>query len=98
MALEIQWSKRADKKFDKILEYLLVEWSERVTKSFIRKVYDLIDTLAEYPEIGAIENKEKGIRGFTVVKQINIFYKVSGNKIIILDFFDNRQATEKKRF
>jgi plasmid stabilization system protein ParE len=98
MALEIQWSKRADKKFDKILEYLLVEWSERVTKSFIRKVYDLIDTLAEYPEIGAIENKEKGIRGFTVVKQINIFYKVSGNKIIILDFFDNQQATKKKRF
>jgi plasmid stabilization system protein ParE len=76
----------------------LVDWSERVTKSFIRKVYDLIDTLAEYPEIGAIENKEKGIRGFTVVKQINIFYKVSGNKIIILDFFDNRQAIEKKRF
>ena len=98
MALEIQWSKRADKKFDKILEYLLVEWSEWVTKSFIRKVYDLIDTLAEYPEIGAIENKEKGIRGFTVVKQINIFYKVSGNKIIILDFFDNQQATKKKRF
>jgi plasmid stabilization system protein ParE len=98
MALEIQWSKRADKKFEKILEYLLVDWSERVTKSFIRKVYDLIDTLAEYPEIGAIENKEKGIRGFTVVKQINIFYKVSGNKIIILDFFDNRQAIEKKRF
>lgn len=98
MALEIQWSKRADKKFDKILEYLLVEWSEWVTKSFIRKVYDLIDTLAEYPEIGAIENKEKGIRGFTVVKQINIFYKVSGNKIIFLDFFHNRQATEKKRF
>jgi plasmid stabilization system protein ParE len=37
MALEIQWSKRADKKFDKILEYLLVEWSERVTQVKRRK-------------------------------------------------------------
>lgn len=26
MALEIVWSKRADKKFDKILEYLGKEW------------------------------------------------------------------------
>ena len=98
MALEIQWSKRADKKFDLIIEYLLEEWSEQVTKSFVQKVYDLIDVLAEFPEIGAIEYKEKGIRGFTIIKQINIFYRIKDNKIIILDFFDNRQAPQKKRF
>jgi len=61
-------------------------------------VYDTIDILAEFPEIGTIEYKEKGIRGFTIVKQINVFYKIIGNKIIILDFFDNRQTPEKKRF
>ena len=98
MALEIHWSKQADKKFNKILEYLLVEWNERVTKSFVKKVFDLIETLSEFPKIGAIENKDKGIRGFTVVKQVNLFYKISGDKIIILDFFDNRQAPVKKRF
>lgn len=98
MALEIHWSKRADKKFDKILEYLLVEWGERITGTFVKKVYDFLDILSEFPEIGTIENKEKGIRGFTIVKQINIFYKVSGYTIIILDFLDNRQDPEKKRF
>ncbi|MBI5731282.1 MAG: type II toxin-antitoxin system RelE/ParE family toxin [Ignavibacteriales bacterium] len=98
MAIEIYWSKRADKKFDKILEYLLVEWGERITGMFVKKVYDFLDILSEFPEIGTIENKEKEIRGFTIVKQINIFYKVSGYKIIILDFFDNRQDPEKKRF
>ena len=46
MALEIQWSKRADQKFDKIIQYLLVEWNERVTKSFVKKVYNLIELLA----------------------------------------------------
>jgi plasmid stabilization system protein ParE len=98
MALEVQWSKQADRKFDKIIEYLLIEWSEQVTRTFVKKVYDLIETLSEFPGIGTIENKEKGIRGFTIVKQVNIFYKVSGNRIIILDFFDNRQAPERKRF
>jgi len=98
MALDIHWSKRADKKFDKIIEYLLEEWGENITRSFVRKVYDFLDILSEFPEIGTIENKEKGIRGFTIVKQVNIFYKIKGEKIILLDFFDNRQDPAKKRF
>ena len=98
MALEIHWTTQADRKFDKIIEFLLKEWNQRVTESFVKKVYDTIDILAEFPEIETIEYNEKGIRGFTIVKQINVFYKIIGNKIIILDFFDNRQTPEKKRF
>lgn len=98
MALKIQWSKRADRKFDKIIEYLLVEWNEQITEAFVKKVYEFIDTLADFPEIGIIENKEKAIRGFTIVKQINIFYHIDDSQIIILDFFDNRQAPKKKRY
>jgi plasmid stabilization system protein ParE len=98
MALKIQWSKRADRKFDKIIEYLLVEWDKQVTEAFVKKVYEFIDTLADFPEIGIIENKEKAIRGFTIIKQISIFYHIDGSQIIILDFFDNRQSPKKKRF
>ena len=98
MALEITWSKRAVKKFDKVLEYLSFEWNERITKSFVKKTFDFLEILSEFPDIGTIENKEKGIRGFTIIKQINVFYKVSATRIIILDFFDNRQAPAKKRF
>ena len=98
MALEVLWSKRADKKFDKILEYLMLELGERITKSFVNKVYVFLDILAEFPEIGTLENKEKGIRGFTIVEQINLFYKIDDSKIILLNFFDNRQNPKKKRF
>ena len=98
MALEIHWTRQADRKFDKIIEYLLDEWNQRVAESFVKKVYDTLDTLAEFPGIGTIEHKEKGIRGFTIVKQINIFYKVSDNKLIILNFFDNLLSLGKKRF
>ena len=98
MPLEIYWTRQADRKFDKILDFLLNEWNQQVIESFVKKVYDTLDILAEFPEIGTIEHKEKDIRGFTIVKQINVFYKIIDNKIIILDFFDNRQAPEKKRF
>jgi len=98
MALEIFWSKRADNKFDKILDYLSAEWGERVTSAFVKKVYDFLDVLVEFPEIGTLENVERNIRGFVIVRQITIFYKVSGTSIILLNFFDNRQSPRKKRY
>lgn len=96
MALEIFWSKRADIKFDRILEFLMEEWGEVVTRSFVKKVYEFLDVVVEFPEIGTIENANKNIRGFVIVKQITLFYKISGNQIIVLNFFDNRQSPEKR--
>jgi plasmid stabilization system protein ParE len=98
MALEIVWSKRADKKFDLILEYLSKEWGNKVTKAFVKKVYDFLDILSEFPEIGTLENMDKEIRGFVIIKQVSVFYTVRKNRIILLNFFDNRQSPNKKRF
>jgi plasmid stabilization system protein ParE len=97
MALEIVWTTRAERKFDSLLEYLLEEWGEQVTKNFARKVYSFLDLLSEFPSLGSLENEEMGIRGFTIVKQVNLFYTVKENQIILLNFFDNRQNPEKKR-
>lgn len=98
MVLKIKWSKRADKRFDKILEYLSLKFGEKVTKAFVRKTYDFLDLLIEFPQIGTLENRENGIRGYTLIKQVNLFYKIRKNHIIILDFFDNRSDPTKKRF
>ncbi len=98
MALKISWTKRADKKFDQIQRYLIEEWGENVAKAFTKKVYDILDTLSDFPEIGSLENKGKGIRGFTIVKQVNLFYRIKVDKIILLTFFDNRQNPKREKF
>jgi plasmid stabilization system protein ParE len=98
MALEILWSKRADKRFDNIIEYLEDEWGEHTTSLFVKKVYDFLDILCEFPEIGTIENKELNIRGFVIVKQLTIFYQIRKDKIIILNFYDNRQNPKAIRY
>ena len=72
MALEIYWTKRADKKFDRILDYLHEEWGENVAKAFTRKVYEFLDILSEFPKMGTLENKENEIRGFTIIKQVKL--------------------------
>jgi len=40
MALEIFWSKKADKTFDIIIEYFEDEWGTRAASLFVKKVYD----------------------------------------------------------
>ncbi len=98
MALEIQWSKRADRSFDIILEYLIQEWGDQVVQDFVKKTYDFLDVLAVFPEIGSLQIKEKGIRGFTLMRQVSVFYKVKVDSIVLLVFFDTRQHPKMKKF
>lgn len=96
MALSVFWTKRASKNFDDIIEYLATHWGEKLAKRFAKDVYGFLELLQEFPEIGSIENEEKNIRGFTIVKQVNIFYRIHNDSIIILGLFDNRQNPVKK--
>lgn len=91
MAVKIKWSKYADESFDRILGYLEAEWGENVTRAFVRRTYEFLDLLSEFPEIGSVENPEKQIRGFVLVKQVTVFYIRKSDSIILLNFYDNRQ-------
>lgn len=97
MALKIFWTKRALKNFDKILDYLEIEFGLEYTKIFAIKVHNFVDNLEDFPELGTIQNSDKQIRGFVIVKQVTIFYKVYNDHIRILNLFDNRQSPEKKK-
>ncbi|OQY05692.1 MAG: hypothetical protein B6I20_00705 [Bacteroidetes bacterium 4572_117] len=64
MALKIQWTKRAEKSFDKIVKYLEEKWSEASAKKFVQKTDKLLSQIAENPEIcSAIEDKENVRKG-----------------------------------
>jgi plasmid stabilization system protein ParE len=90
MALKINWSTRADIKLDQLIIYLQSEWGESVVQAFMRKLYDFLEILSEFPEIGSMQYPEKQIRGFALTKQVSIFYRMDEDQIVLLDFFDNR--------
>ena len=69
-----------------------------INPKICKRVFEVLDILADFPEMGSLENSEKFIRGFTIVKQVNVFYKVDEDILIVLDFFDNRRDPDKKRF
>jgi plasmid stabilization system protein ParE len=96
MALKIRWTTRADIKLDHIIIYLETEWGENVAKAFMRKYYDFLEILSEFPEIGSMQYPEKNIRGFSLTKHVSIFYKIDNSQILLLDLFDNRSDPKKK--
>ena len=96
MALNIRWTTRADIKLDQLIIYLESEWGESVVKAFMRKLYDFLEILSEFPEIGSMQYPKKRIRGFALTKQVTIFYKIDSNYIVLLDIFDNRSDPKKK--
>lgn len=63
MAKTIVWNRRASDSFNAITEYLQYKWGDRVTKNFVKHTFQIIELLAEYPEMGSLENHEKQIRG-----------------------------------
>ena len=96
MAKTIIWNRKASNRFNNIIEYLQSEWGDKVTQNFVIKTYQIIEILAQNPEIGTIENQEKQIRAFVITKHNTIFYRVDDNKLFILTFFDNRQNPNKR--
>lgn len=94
--MRVKLTKRAKRTYHTIRNYLLEEWGEQVVKAFEIKTMDFFDLLEAFPEIGTLEYPDKEILGFQLTKQTRVFYRVKGNQIIILAFFDTRQNPRMK--
>ncbi|KYG80712.1 plasmid stabilization system protein ParE [Roseivirga ehrenbergii] len=94
--MKILLTKRAERNFHSIKEYIKKEWGTRVAEAFEQKAVDFLDLLEGFPEIGTVEVVEKKIYGFQLTKQTRVFYRIKGDCILILTFFDVRQSPSKR--
>lgn len=92
----IVWSPRADADFDKIIDYLLLEWGETVALDFADEVNKVLLVVSLMPELYPTVNKRK-VRKAVVVKQITLYYRFDEEMevIRILRLWDNRQDPKK---
>jgi len=96
MASVISWTPEAEFTFNNIIEYLNAEWSEKEVRNFVRKTINILELIAEYPNLFKA-SKKKNIRIGLITKQISIIYRVKKNKIQLLSFWDNRQDPDKMK-
>ena len=98
MVKKIVWTNAADKKFDNIATYLLDNASLQTAQNFADLVYDKIDLLTKFPNLGRKVATTKSIRVVNLGKYYQIYYRVEGKMLVISNIFDTRQDPRKRPF
>ncbi|MDC9721467.1 MAG: type II toxin-antitoxin system RelE/ParE family toxin [Urechidicola sp.] len=88
-------SKLAERKLDKLFEYLIAKWSIKVKNEFVKKIDKSISVIKEQPESFPSSEKEKGLRKCVVTKQTTLYYRFDQEKIKVVTIFDTRQNPKK---
>ena len=91
------WSPKARLTYYQILEYLIENWSFKELEAFIDRTVEVINFICSNPLLYPYSIKSDTHK-CVVVKQISLFYKLKGNEIDLLLFWDNRQDPAKLSF
>ena len=91
----IRLSKIATKKLESLLEYLEVEWSEKVKLNFIDKLDKSLKQISKYPLSYEKSQIKSGLHRCLVSKHTTLYYTFDTKKVYIVTIFDNRMNPEK---
>ena len=87
----IVWTDRALSNLDSIIEYLTLNWSEKETSNFFRKLDSRIDIISRRPLLYPSTSSRENIRRSVLTPQVTIYYRINKETVEILTLFDNRQ-------
>ena len=93
IVLEILWSDSAKVSFNKIVDYLRKEWTDREVEKFVQRTVEWLATLKRYPEMCRPSTKRKNVRIGILDKhtQIIYHYKPKKKEIELLLFWSMKQ-------
>ncbi len=98
MVKKIKWNRAADKNFDAIAYYLQTNYSTQSAENFHDLVYNRIDQIAKGLTVGRLSSKSKTVLVLKLDNHKQMYYRLAGTTLIIVDFWDTRQNPEKKPF
>ena len=99
MIKQIHWSKRAERHYGKIIDYLVDEFGQKRAKQYVHTVYSEVELLKTNPEIGQEEPLLEGahykFQRLVIGDLTKVIYRVTDDSIEIADVWDTRQDTEE---
>ena len=91
MVYEIVYTPQFEDDFLFLMDYLNMNWSNKVAIQFGNQLDDLIATLSKMPFIGKKSLQNSLIRGISVTDKNILYYAVLDNQIVLLSLVDTRQ-------
>ena len=97
MAFKIIWSPEATSDFDKVIDYLAENWTEREIEFFVKETNHVVQLISKNPYLFRSSEKEN-IFEAVITKHNLLLYQLDLNKktVQLLTIFDTRQNPKKK--
>ena len=95
MVEKIIWTPESEKSFDAVVAYLNGKWSDREVKFFIERANTVIEHIAHYPLSYRSAGKDD-VREALITKQNLLLYRIVGETIYLLYFWDTRRNPATK--
>jgi plasmid stabilization system protein ParE len=92
----VKVNKKATRRISTIAEYLEYEYSYQTATKFVILVYKTIDKVAEYPSRGRKIPASKTLQFINIDAHRQLFYRVHGTTLSVVDVFDTRQNPIKR--
>lgn len=100
MIVQINWSKRAERHYGKIIDYLVDEFGRKRAKQYVRTVYSEVEQLKTNPGLRQEEPFLEGARykfqRLVIEDLTKVIYRVTDENIEIADVWDTRQDAEEQ--
>jgi plasmid stabilization system protein ParE len=95
MVKEIRWTPEALKSFQKVIDYLETNWTEKEVKSFITSTNRVAQFISQNPKMFRATNHQD-LREALVTPHNLLIYKIQKTSIDLITFWDVRQNPRKK--
>lgn len=98
--MKIIWTHTAKRSFQKILEYLFENWTNKELKNFIEETNHSLEQIKDNPYQFKASKITKNVRKGYINKLVSFFYRVHSRKkeIQLLRFWDNRQNPKRTKY
>ena len=71
---------------------------ERTASELLNKIDKRIETLKQQPFMGKRSGRKPEVRTILVTRHNRLYYKVSNNKIVVLNMYDTRRNPKKNPY
>jgi plasmid stabilization system protein ParE len=93
--MKVRFTELSIYKLERLNEYLVNKWSEKVAKDFILKLDSSLERIKLSPNSYPTYENDFRIRKCLVTSQTSIYFQVEGDVLYVINLVDNRQDPEK---
>lgn len=99
MIEQIHWSKRAERSYGKIIDYIAAQFGKPRARKYVTGVYTEVEKLPANPRLGQVEPLLEAarheFRRLVIEDLTKVIYRITDTSIEIVDVWDTRQDPEE---